>query len=93
MNCERCNNEMKWVGDLLIGSMCCPHCSCLECPDDDEGYGSDIHERTGMWKSNGDWMAECCVCGHEFIADYTPEKLKGDSDPQHYCGGSYRCCP
>lgn len=100
MNCEHCNNEMKWVGDLMTGSMCCPHCSCLEVPPrgfiaqevEDMGFGSDFHERTGMWLDCGSWRAKCSCCDCEFETGYGPEDVKGD-DPQHYCGGSPRCCP
>lgn len=96
MNCKACNNEMKWVGNMITGSLVCPHCSCLEEPEhgfEDYGFGSEHHERTGMWLDCGSWRAKCSCCDCEFETVYGPEDVAGETDPKHYCGSNPKCCP
>lgn len=52
----------------------------------------EIHE--GITLSDGEFVAECVVCGELTPIYCSPYIADDEFDPfMHYCGGSPRCCP
>lgn len=93
MNCDSCGSSLQWVGSLSTGSLCCPNCQGSS--DDVAQYDTHtqmlLDEQVIREDSNDGFEAQCCMCHRWTELPVGPDEI--DTDYEHYCGGSPRCCP